>query len=123
MGAVVRDLEADANASLELHLSWQSRDGTPKPLTSYDAALQVRAFENDSVKYLDLTSAPGGGIVLAAAGDIDIFAGYSQVLALLPHRGKKLVYDLILVHKTDPEIRIQLMKGRVIVGQGVTRDV
>lgn len=122
MGAVHRDLEADVNASFELPLSWQERDGTAKPLTSFDARMQVRSYEDDEDVLVNLTSAEGGGIVLAAAGEIDVFVSYSQMVALLPHRGKNLVYDLILVHKTNPEIRHKLLKGAFKVGRGVTRD-
>lgn len=119
---VRHDVDMVAGAAFVFPVSWEQRDGTKKPLTSYDAELQVRTSAGAAGEPLvAISSAPDDGITLAAAGDIDVFISSTRTLALLPYIGKTLVYDLVLISKTNAEDRRQLVWGEVEVGPGVSR--
>lgn len=119
---VRHDVDMVAGAAFVFPVSWEQRDGTPKPLSSYDAELQVRTNPGaPGDPLIGITSAPEDGIVLAAAGDIDVFISGTRTLALIPYIGKTLVYDLVLISKTNAEDRRQLVWGEVEVGPGVSR--
>ena len=122
MAVFVHDLVIRTNSGFELPMQWVDKLKAPKPLSSYHARMQIRENQGDAGDPLvDLDDGAIGGITLAEAGDIDVFIPRSKTAALAPFHGKVLEYDLLLVHKTDPEKTITLVEGEVRPEPGVTR--
>jgi hypothetical protein len=111
---IAHDLAVEAGASFRIAFVWQI-DDVPRPLTGWDAALQLRRAYDDADPTLSL--ARGTGLTIDDdAGRIVVNLTPDQTRAL----GKgTYVYDLLM---TDPAgEKFRLIGGHVAVSPAVTR--
>lgn len=95
----------------------------PVDLSGYDARMQIKRDRADLAPIYTLTSEPNGGIVLGAAGEIDITIPAGQTAPVLVPAidldGEVWFHDLLL---TSPDGKVErLYQGVVSVFPGVTR--
>lgn len=121
MAVFVHDLVIRTNAGFEFPMTWIDKAKQPKPLSSYNAKMQIREYQGaPGDPLVSIDDGETGGITLAEAGDIDVFIPKSQTAHLQPFHGKTLEYDLVLIHKSDPEKTLVLVEGEVRPEPGVT---
>lgn len=116
MAAPTYNFQIEQGTTVVKVLQYTDTSGNPIPLTGYIARMQMRPTVGSLIKYLDLATSPGTGIVITAATGIITITISAATTASIPTDG---VYDLEIESPTG--IVTRLIQGTISVSQEVTR--
>lgn len=115
MASTLVDLETEQGSDLRYSIVYKESTGTPVNITGATAKMQVRKWGSDSNASIQLTQA--NGLTLGTTDGVVAIQIPGAATAKLPAGTYR--YDLILT--TSAGIVDNIMYGKFIVAQGVTR--
>jgi hypothetical protein len=116
MAAPTYNFEIEQGSTVVKIFQYTDSSGNPIPLTGYIARMQMRPTVGSLIKYLDLATSPGTGIVITALTGMITITISAATSATIPTDG---VYDLEIESPTGVVTR--LIQGSISISQEVTR--
>jgi hypothetical protein len=116
MAAPTYNFEIEQGTTTVKVLQYTDSSGNPIPLTGYTARMQMRPTVGSLIKYLDLATSPGTGIVITALTGVITITISAATSATIPTDG---VYDLEI--ESGSGVVTRLLQGAISISQEVTR--